>query len=95
MLSGEFEILSFKLREPPRAGVIVGGGRGINFSLNDLDFGESLSWQDDQGSVVVWFDSAGKEAVIKEHCVTGRHPQGFFENLGWRTKRLWKRWFPN
>jgi hypothetical protein len=52
-----------------------------------------LGWQDDHWMVTVLFDPSGATKLIQ--CIPcERQPQGFFENLGWRAERLWKRWFP-
>jgi hypothetical protein len=49
-------------------------------------------WQGDDGTIVVFFD----EQVVAHTYFTSncRLTQGRLDNLLWRFKRQWRRWFP-
>jgi hypothetical protein len=54
------------------------------------------TWQSDSALAFVNFSDAGcvDDRVPAYFFKGGRVPQGPFDNLLWRAKRLWRRWFP-
>jgi hypothetical protein len=50
-------------------------------------------WKGNTAIIRVGFDSAGL-AASKEYVTSSRVEQGLLENLLWRAKRQWHRWFP-
>jgi hypothetical protein len=53
----------------------------------------TLEWKGNTAIIRVGFDSAGV-ATYKEYATNSRVDQGLFDNLLWRAKRQWHRWFP-
>jgi hypothetical protein len=51
-------------------------------------------WLSDTGQAEVWFDNRGR--VVDDPFINecAREPQGPLDNLLWRAKRQWRRWFP-
>jgi hypothetical protein len=58
-----------------------------------LIVGNDVVWEDDAAHVVVWFDDKGT-VECGEYVSTYRQQQGPLDNLLWRAKRQWRRWFP-
>jgi hypothetical protein len=53
-----------------------------------------LEWMTDGGTATVWIDlGTGR---VERACFTNATPtkRRVFDNLLWRAKRLWRRWFP-
>jgi len=50
-------------------------------------------WTSDEVSVIVLFDKDGQPGILTPIRVK-RMEQGTFDNLLWRAKRQWHRWFP-
>jgi hypothetical protein len=50
-------------------------------------------WTSDSDSILIGFDTSG-EVVDKEHLLVRRLDGSLFDNLLWRAKRQWRRWFP-
>ena len=59
-----------------------------NIQLSNVD-----SWLSDTAAITVFSDQDGVANAITFVSVTKTH-QGLFENLLWRAKRQWHRWFP-
>jgi hypothetical protein len=69
----------------------TGGGYGVEGS--GLVCASVAQWLSDDGSIVVEFDLKGR--VCGWSCEpTQRVEQGPLDNLLWRAKRQWRRWFP-
>jgi hypothetical protein len=53
---------------------------------------DNAVWCNDRLVCVVTFDRDGKAWLVSVRH-TSRSPQGSLDNLLWRAKRLWRRWF--
>ncbi len=49
-------------------------------------------WESDEGIISVQFNSRG--AIYKGFTLTRDQQRGALDNLRWRAKRQWRRWFP-
>jgi hypothetical protein len=53
----------------------------------------TVLWLDDGGVVTVDFDQSGR-ACLGSYNKAESMPQSIFDNLIWRARRQWHRWFP-
>jgi hypothetical protein len=53
---------------------------------------EKLVWHGDQGNIKVWIDSDG--VASRSFSVRQKVAQSHLDNLLWRAKRQWRKWFP-
>jgi hypothetical protein len=53
----------------------------------------TVLWLDDGGAITVDFDQSGR-ACLGSYNKAESMPQSLFDNLLWRAKRRWHRWFP-
>lgn len=66
--------------------------KGLNEPLRTGEFGHSECWNSDAATIVLRFD-AGKVAR-KLYVSSRRADRGLFDDLLWRVKLRWRRWFP-
>jgi hypothetical protein len=77
--------------------VDLGGGyEPVNDAYPGLDrnLGSGMSvWRSDAGCVVVAYSVSG-EVLFSQSVEGKRRAQGPLDNLLWRAKRQWRKWFP-
>jgi hypothetical protein len=62
-------------------------------SVRDAEGYDIVRWRNDTGILTVYFDRTG-QVFTKGFFHVERVEQGPLDNLLWRAKRLWRRWFP-
>jgi hypothetical protein len=78
--------------KPPFWWLMDDGGSAFGIPYDTPTPLETLEWQGDQGDISVLLCPNG--VATKSFFVTRKVEQGPFENLFWRVKRQWRKWFP-